>query len=260
MSKSITPCVFKLTHVPTGHYILGASQKPSALKYLIRKQLEAGKYKNTALQSLFDEWDDFDFEILFTGSLEQSSDELNRLLKIHVCDGFILNSSPGPKQLVIQCGVENTLYEFLKYKGVPGAYIMTHRPTGVYYVGSSSNLYLRHRGHLDKLRIGKHRTQRLQELYRGPSEFEFKLIETLDTEEARGVEQTLLDEHLGNPLCCNVAPDAVNTWDVMPENVRSAMTVGRLKSEKWRAAISRPQSPETIAKRVESRARNKLRG
>lgn len=133
----------------------------------------------------------------------------------------------------------------LKYKSVPGAYILTHVPSGHYYVGSTNNLLVRYKSHLATLSSGTHRNSRLQSLFTIPDEFEFTPIPTANPSEAREIEQTLLDERHGLELCCNVGTSAVGLWKNMPEYVKVAMNEGRKRSPVWLEAVRNAQRGQT---------------
>lgn len=92
-----------------------------------------------------------------------------------------------------------------------GCYIVTHLPSGKFYVGSSSDLGKRRKFHESTWRTGKTNHTRLLEAFRITNrhedmDWQFYLTET--REEAFALEQALLDEHWGNPDLLNGTKNA----------------------------------------------------
>lgn len=92
----------------------------------------------------------------------------------------------------------------------PAAYILYHVGSGMFYVGSTRNMYHRAKGHLNSLRVGMHRTIRFQKAY---DEHENKnilvsFIKAKDREHAFDLEQKLLDRYLPTGKLFNSSPDA----------------------------------------------------
>lgn len=110
-------------------------------------------------------------------------------------------------------------------KDFPGFYILTHKPTGVFYVGSTSILNKRMRVHKSRLNTGKHKNKRLMDVYTTWDDFKIDLTITDTIEEAKVWEKELLDKYIGTELCCNLHDDP----DVPFSGVR-----GRPRSEQAR--------------------------
>lgn len=95
-----------------------------------------------------------------------------------------------------------------------GYYTITHRPTGRFYIGSSGNLTRRIWRHRTELASGMHTNRKLQEIYTCWDDFEVMTSEVNTLEEARQLEQQLLDRYVGTALCCNSSMSATNPFDV----------------------------------------------
>lgn len=92
-----------------------------------------------------------------------------------------------------------------------GCYIVTHAPSGRYYVGSSADLHKRRISHESNWRTGCTNHPRLLEAYRltnshDDMKWEFFFTETRD--EAYALEQAFLDKHWGDPNLLNATKDA----------------------------------------------------
>lgn len=92
----------------------------------------------------------------------------------------------------------------------PAAYALTHKSTGLHYVGSTGDLYTRIVQHKKMLRYGKHKNGNLQKAYDEDPVFSLSFVETETKEDAVIIEQTLLDQLKPKGLLFNIAIDAVN--------------------------------------------------
>jgi hypothetical protein len=92
--------------------------------------------------------------------------------------------------------------------GVAGAYGVMHPASKTVYVGSSSDLASRTAGHKSGLRKGKHGNKNLQDRYNSVPEVTFSYLVTKNVDEARDLEQVILDENKGSPQLLNIATDA----------------------------------------------------
>lgn len=137
----------------------------------------------------------------------------------------------------------------------PGTYILTHRPTGRFYIGSSTNLYSRINHHNYLFRYNKHFSQRLQDVCNSADEIDVEVFPLITRDSAYDLEQELLDKNINNPLCCNVGSDARTIWkDGMPSWRRkrhSEKMQGHGVPEHVRLAVSRANAgkklgPETL--------------
>lgn len=87
-----------------------------------------------------------------------------------------------------------------------GVYIIQNDETQETYVGSGV-LSDRKKNHFCDLRNGSHCNKKLQEAYNRSPHFEFIGIPTDDREQAYVAEQSIINEHVGNPLLLNVVLD-----------------------------------------------------
>ena len=131
-------------------------------------------------------------------------------------------------------------------KHLVGAYILTHLPTGTFYIGSSSCLRNRIYTHKTELKRRVHQNKKLSEVYTGWDEFSVELHITNDLAEAREKEQTLLNDRYGDPLCCNVSDDVKNTFKNAVDRKERALAACR--GNTWRRGIKHTQ--EAIAKQI----------
>lgn len=96
---------------------------------------------------------------------------------------------------------------------VCGLYVITHKPTGKFYIGSSSDIYGRVSHHKWALRNNRNNSTRLQEAFN--SNPDVSLLDILihpckSREEAYDMEQKRVDMHWGNPDCLNTCKDVRN--------------------------------------------------
>jgi predicted GIY-YIG superfamily endonuclease len=84
-----------------------------------------------------------------------------------------------------------------------GAYMIFHRVTGLFYIGSATNLHKRRLEHESRLRSGIHHLARLQEAYNQSQIADFIYWYSADRAQALQWEQSLLDQYWGNPLLLN---------------------------------------------------------
>ena len=136
-----------------------------------------------------------------------------------------------------------------------GVYRITCLPTGRVYVGSSINIDRRLRGHWSLLDKGKHSNPRLQRAWirYGASAFAAEVLVNCMPAAALELEQLLLDEHLSQGSCFNIAletraPMAGRKHSADAHRRMSEAQKGRVVSaavrEHMRAlTIGRPWSP-----------------
>lgn len=146
----------------------------------------------------------------------------------------------------------------------PGAYIITHLPTGVYYIGSSQNIGRRIVNHRNQLQMGTHPNKRLLETVKSLDELSIVSHPTETLDQARDKEQELLDKHHGQDLCCNVGTGSRSPWSIggVPESLKklnrgralgNRHSEGHVVSDEVKDAVRRAntglkRSEETIAK------------
>lgn len=85
----------------------------------------------------------------------------------------------------------------------PGYYILEHKTTGHYYIGSAKDLAARLASHKHDLNHGVHCNKRLQDICADWDDLEVSAIPMHSREAARRMEQTLLEVNFGKPLCVN---------------------------------------------------------
>ena len=127
-----------------------------------------------------------------------------------------------------------------------GLYILTHRSSGHYYAGSSSNLHRRVGEHRRLIEKGVHPNQKVRRIFTCWDDVNVKIVDAQSIDEARRLEQVFLDEHHGKALCCNTGNSSTAAWvpGTAPiEALERARRVGlgntgRNRSEETRARMS----------------------
>lgn len=135
-------------------------------------------------------------------------------------------------------------------------YIIRHPPTGVFYIGSTSNRIRRKWEHMSKLRRGVHDNELLMYAYNFDRELSWEYIEASSREEAHALEQAMIKEHYGLPLLANRVGAQVRT-----EEMRKTYALnrkGKVFSVEQKKALSDmrkgvPKNPEWIDKITNSR-------
>lgn len=133
----------------------------------------------------------------------------------------------------------------MKQKTIIACYIVTHLPSGKFYVGSTKDAIRRQQDHKARLKRGIHYNSDFQACYNDTPTFEsffwkfFIFDELLD---ARQCEQKLLDENVGNPLLLNHTSSVRSPISgLMNEEIRARATAGSrtaVQSEEYRAKQS----------------------
>lgn len=179
--------IIKITNTITGHFILGATINFSIYRRDMLKRLVDGKFRNRKFQNSFVDLKYVEFDILEMVRIEDVASAMEATLEVH-------------RRKPLCC---NRIGRFALVEG-PASYILT-MPSGVYYVGSTGRLDARLRVHRKSLRKGNHYNSRLQNDFTTWDEVEVEFTEHSSAEEARLIEQGLLDKHYGQPMCCNVS-------------------------------------------------------
>lgn len=91
----------------------------------------------------------------------------------------------------------------------PGCYLVSNEETGQAYVGSTVNIRSRSNAHRNSLNNNKSKNPKLQEAFNENNNFHIYPMFTDTVEEARALEQQILDECLGDPLFLNLAIDSI---------------------------------------------------
>lgn len=131
-------------------------------------------------------------------------------------------------------------------KSFPAAYKLTHRPSGYFYVGSSVCHRKRTNEHKTHLNRGKHTNRKLQDIFTSWDDMEVEVFRAVDIEDARRLEQTLIDKYIDDPLCCNIGRSSTNpllgviTREMVIANGRKASQrrIGTKLSAETRARMS----------------------
>jgi len=132
---------------------------------------------------------------------------------------------------------------------IAAAYIVTHDPTGLFYVGSTGNIYSRWSNHRSDLSKGKHANKKLQNSFTAVEDYSLEILSVGTLEEVRDVEQRLIDRYRGDTLCCNSAPNALNA--LVGRTPEETAEIRRLvfESPKWQVAIRKVQKLAAAANR-----------
>lgn len=129
------------------------------------------------------------------------------------------------------------------YPSCPAAYMITHRESGHFYVGSASNLVRRLRDHRYKLNIGAHKNDQLSSCYTTWDDFEIRFEVFPTHDEALDCEDDLIDKFINQELCCNLGTGSRTVWENgMPNSVKSKISLfhkGRDYGESFREMRSR---------------------
>lgn len=101
----------------------------------------------------------------------------------------------------------------MDYDRKPALYILTHTPTGVFYVGSTGDLRHRLIKHLHALKWGKHRSRLLQQKFTSWEDIhvEFRYMDSKEI--ALDFEQNMLNLVHGLPGCANASKCARNNYE-----------------------------------------------
>lgn len=141
----------------------------------------------------------------------------------------------------------------------PGAYVITHQPTGYFYIGSTSRLKKRWLMHLNELKRGVHPVEKMQELHNlCDGGFEVEYLPTGTREEAYSLEEQRLLISKDNSLCLN-GVHWVNRitggWSMSEEGKvkLSALWTPQRREEHRRQMQQRPVSPDGVRRSIESK-------
>lgn len=187
---------YKITHKATGKFYVGCG---TDLASNVRHQfhiLKYNKHSSPEFQKLWNE-DPARDSYLFEWCVCKNFDEAMEWKNIQTKLGGDL------------C-LNHDRYSKSRYRG--GVYVITHEPTGLYYVGSSHNVGSRLSNHKGTLGRNQHRNAMLQDAYnKQPCGLVTWFENTTNREEAYKREQELLDKAINDPLCCNVSRIAEST-------------------------------------------------
>ncbi len=113
---------------------------------------------------------------------------------------------------------------------ISGIYRIVCVKNGRYYYGSSKNIYKRWNDHKSGLRRGNHTNPVMQNIWNkwGEITFHIELIEEAVEDKLREVEQTYLDDHVGNSNCMNILSSATEPPNYWSGKTRSLETRKKL--------------------------------
>lgn len=100
----------------------------------------------------------------------------------------------------------------------PVGYILTHRATGLFYIGSTTDKFGRTSSHLSRLRNGNHHVVRLQRAYDDHEDksIDFSYFPAIDEDSALNIEQELLNEYEHNENLTNRSLCSRSSTGVIP--------------------------------------------
>src|ERR1035437_1723565 len=119
-----------------------------------------------------------------------------------------------------------------------GVYLFTNVETLETYIGSTKNLQFRFKKHINSLEHNKHTNKKFQEAYNKNPNFEYSEIRLDDRDIAFDVEQSLINEFIGNPLLLNMSFD-VRNGGVLEHTQESKNKMGIKSKERWTDPIFR---------------------
>lgn len=137
---------------------------------------------------------------------------------------------------------------------LPAVYVLTHKPSGHFYIGSTNNLYRRLYLHLWQLKNGVSSNKKLQAAYTSWEDYDIKHTYCKNSRVAMVEEQKLLDEFFGRDLCCNICPRADSrAGSPVTDESRAKMSAAHLDnthSEETRIRMSISQKQRTQPQEV----------
>lgn len=114
-----------------------------------------------------------------------------------------------------------------------GVYVIRHNPSGMIYVGSSSDIDTRIRKHKNFLENGTHVNKKLQEAFDRDGNFVYLTVKiTSDREEAFDLEQKMLDDYHPKGKLFNTAINARKSSKGLPTSSYQKQRVKEIHSGK----------------------------
>ncbi len=180
------PGVFIHRHIQSGAYYIGVSADLFRGVVEDQRRLRKGEHFSHKLQELYDKNNGLDSETIPCQSYEAARDLRRQMVADSFSDPNLLNKSSG--------------------MNVCAVYRLTHKPSGRFYIGSTSNFTRRRQHHEYFLLKGSHNYQELQELFNqdpNVDHLQWDVILAAGREFAYSLEQTMLDKAQGDPLLLN---------------------------------------------------------
>lgn len=147
---------------------------------------------------------------------------------------------------------------------LPCIYKITNHTTGKVYIGSSSNIVLRHKKHFKELQYNQHHSPKLQRSWNkyGPKAFSFQIIEFIDNQEQLlSKERYYIDyfNSLDNGYNCRYPDYRVSSqkYSEILQRMKDYYTNNNEKIKLWKKQWYEDNKEEINRKRRELRAEKK---
>lgn len=124
---------------------------------------------------------------------------------------------------------------------IPGTYIVTHKPTGMYYIGSTVDLYRRSRQHVHQfVNEGGILNAQIQPKDAKKEDLHFDHIPFDDVTEAVDLEKALLRKNVGMDSCLNrsYGNGGLETYSEETRSKQRLAKLGKPRSDEDKAKIS----------------------
>jgi len=147
----------------------------------------------------------------------------------------------------------------MRYLRLPAYYVLNHKPTGYYYVGSTRDLKRRIANHRSQLEKGIHPNKNLLRVFTKWSDFEVHHVYR-DFELSKEMEQRLLDKCYDDEHCCNLYNNAKGHYLVgtMPtDHPFRRVNIGRQISDERKEKTSRYHTGKTVNEETRELLRKK---
>lgn len=187
---------YKIIHRATGKFFVGCGTNMASNINHQFHTLNGNSHSSPDFQALWDKYpnrEDYHIECCVCDTYEQAAEwkDVQSKLGGDLC-------------------LNHLRYNKNWYRG--GVYVITHEPSGMYYIGSSHHVAVRISNHKTALEKQYHRNPILQQVYNEqPHGLKFWYENTKDREEAYKREQKLLDKAINDPKCCNISRVAEST-------------------------------------------------
>ncbi len=155
------------------------------------------------------------------------------------------------------------------FKSQSAYYVLTHTPTGVFYIGSTRDLYRRMNNHRSSLAAGNHYNARLQEVFTDWDDIDVDWVYCDNVELAEERERTSLSRCFGMPNCCNAyqTPRAKmgetgGGWKASPETIerRRIASTGRTHGQSTKDKLARINTGRTHSEETRRKMSDDRRG
>lgn len=249
----VTGGVYIVRNNVTKDVLVGNANKLKAILTTMRSDLIKDRYVNKGLQTQFNTYSNLEFQ-LFTIPVEDltlRNKMTNDIMNFFIGRGNSLNATFKARTTGVQT------------KPVYSCYVLTHLPTGKFYIGSAANPAGRKAMHMWKLKTNQHHNSKVQQLWNSdPNQknWQWKFVPFDGRESARKYEQDLIDLHWNKTdLLLNLSSsvyDAINalmTPEVRAKAIASITATSRLPQNRdataarFKAMWSDPNRRSAIA-------------